>query len=40
MIRDAQPALFDLFPGRTIEVHQINEQVSTDGGLITFRELD
>ncbi len=40
MIRDAQPALFDLFPGRTVEIRQVDEQVSSDGGLIAFRELD
>lgn len=40
MIRDAQPALFDFFPGRTVEVRQVDDQVSSDGGLIVFRELD
>jgi len=40
MIRDAQPALFDFFPGRTVEIRQVDEQVSSDGGLIVFRELD
>ena len=40
MIRDAQPALFDFFPRKSIEVVQVDEQVSSDGGLIVFRELD
>jgi len=40
MIRDAQPALFDFFPGKSVEVRQVDEQVSSDGGLIVFRELD
>lgn len=40
MIRNAQPALFDFFPGRTVEMRQVDEQVSSDGGLIAFRELD
>ncbi|MCS7466790.1 IS1380 family transposase [Stieleria sp. ICT_E10.1] len=40
MIRDAQPALFDFFPRKSIEVQSVDEQVSSDGGLIVFRELD
>jgi hypothetical protein len=40
MIRDAPPALFDFFPQRGIEIHQVDEQVSSDGGLVVFRELD
>jgi hypothetical protein len=40
MIRDAQTALFDFFPGRTVEIRQVDEQVSSDGGLVAFRELD
>lgn len=40
MIRDAQPAVFSFFPGRTVEVRQVDEQVSSDGGLVVFRELD
>ena len=28
------------FPGRAIEFHQVEEQVSSDGGLVVFRELD
>lgn len=40
MLRDDQPALFDFFPGRSLEIHQVDEQVSSDGGLVAFRELD
>ena len=40
MIHDAQPALFDFFSGRTVEIRQVDEQVSSDAGLIVFRELD
>ena len=40
MIRDAQPALFEFFPRKSIEVQQVDEQVSSDGGLVVFRELD
>jgi hypothetical protein len=40
MIRDAQPVLFDFFPGRTLEIRQVDEHVSSDGGLVVFRELD
>ncbi len=40
MVHDLQPALFDFFPGRTIEVRQVDEHVSCDGGLVVFRELD
>src|SRR6056297_551869 len=40
MIRDAQPVLFDFFPSRSVEIQQVDEQVSSDGGLVVFRELD
>lgn len=40
MIRDAQPVLFDFFSGRAVEIQQVDEQVSSDGGLLVFRELD
>lgn len=40
MIRDVQHALFDFFPRKSIEVQQVDEHVSSDGGLIVFRELD
>lgn len=39
-IRDAQVALFDFLPGKTVEIRQVDEQVSSDGGLVVFRELD
>lgn len=40
MIRDAQPVLFDFFPSRRVEIQQVDEQISSDGGLVVFRELD
>jgi len=40
MIRDAQPVLFEFFPSRSVEIQQVDEQVSSDGGLVVFRELD
>lgn len=40
MVHDLQPALFNFFRGRTVEVHQVEEHVSCDGGLVVFRELD
>lgn len=40
IVRDAQPALFDFFPQRTLKILQVDEQVSSDGGLVVFRELD
>jgi hypothetical protein len=39
-IHDAQAVLFDFLPGRSIEIKQVDEQVSSDGGLVVFRELD
>ncbi|MEM6692827.1 MAG: IS1380 family transposase [Planctomycetota bacterium] len=40
MVHDLQPALFDFFPGSTVEIRQVDEHVSCDGGLVAFRELD
>jgi hypothetical protein len=40
MIHDAQAILFDFLPGRSVEIQQVDEDVSTDGGLVVFRELD
>ena len=40
IVRDSQLALFDFFPRKRIELQQVDEQVSSDGGLLVFRELD
>lgn len=39
-IHDAQVALFDFLPRRDLEICQVDEQVSSDGGMVVFRELD
>lgn len=39
-LHDAQLALFDFLLQRDIEVCQVDEQVSSDGGLLVFRQLD
>lgn len=40
MIHDKQRCWFDFFPSRRIEIQQVDEHVSSDGGLVVFRELD
>lgn len=40
MIHHAQPSVFSFFRGRSIEIQQVDEQFSSDGGLLVFRELD
>lgn len=39
-LHDAQELVFDFFSGPGIEIKQVEQNVSTDGGLIVFRELD
>jgi hypothetical protein len=40
IVHDSQLALFDFFPKKVVEVQQVDEQVSSDGGLLVFREFD
>lgn len=39
-LQNADPFVMDFFPGRDVEVRQVDEQVSSDAGLIFFRQLD
>ena len=33
-------AWFDFLPRKSLEIHQVDQQVSSDAGLVVFRELD